>query len=336
MTDGAGALPGLPPPVRSNRRGDGEGGAPEAADPVRAYLKEIGKVPLLSPAAEAALARQVTEGQVAAAQIAKLEDLYGVPPVELAAPEEARIAAGLRAKQALIEANLRLVVSIAKRYRHRGMAFLDLIQEGNLGLMRAVDKFDYSRGFKFSTYATWWIRQAVTRAIADQSRTIRIPVHMAETMNKVNRTQRNLAQKLGREPTYDEIAAVVEMSSERVAEMLRFAQETVSLQAPMGDGDDFSLSDLVEDADAVMPADAAAKVLLNEAVKQALSELSERERELLRLRFGLDDGQVRTLEEVGRAFGVTRERVRQIEVKTLAKLRHPLRCQPLQQYLEED
>ena len=336
MSDGAGALPGLPPPGRSNRRGDGEGGAPEAADPVRAYLKEIGKVPLLSPPTEAALARQVAEGQQAAAQIAKLEDLYGVPPVELVAPEEARVAAGLRAKQALIEANLRLVVSIAKRYRHRGMAFLDLIQEGNLGLMRAVDKFDYSRGFKFSTYATWWIRQAVTRAIADQSRTIRIPVHMAESMNKVSRTQRSLAQQLGREPTYDEIAAVVEMSPERVDEMLRFAQEIVSLQAPMGDGDDFSLSDLVEDADAIMPAEAAAKVLLNEAVKQALSELSERERELLRLRFGLDDGQVRTLEEVGRAFGVTRERVRQIEVKTLAKLRHPLRSQPLRQYLEED
>ncbi|MGH9101739.1 MAG: RNA polymerase sigma factor RpoD, partial [Acidimicrobiales bacterium] len=320
---------------RSERTEEGRGGG-ESTDPVKAYLREIGKVRLLDQSREVALARRVAEGQSAAARVATLEDRHGgEPPQELMETQEMVVAEGLRAKELLIEANLRLVVSIAKHYRNRGMAFLDLIQEGNLGLMRAVDKFDYTKGFKFSTYATWWIRQAVTRAIADQARTIRIPVHMVETINKVVRVQRQLLQELGRDPTAEELAAKVELSVSRVREILRINQDTVSLQAPVGDGDDFSLADVIEDQAAVVPADAATRVLLNEAVKKALSELSEREQEIVRLRFGLEDGQMRTLEEVGRHFGVTRERVRQIEAKTLAKLRHPLRSRPLREYLDE-
>jgi RNA polymerase primary sigma factor len=315
---------------------DGRLGGP-GSDPVRMYLKEIGKVPLLTAEQEVALAQKIERGLGAAAQLVILEDNYGegVPRGERR-PLERQVAEGLEAKEILIEANLRLVVSIAKRYRNRGMAFLDLIQEGNLGLMRAVDKFDYTKGFKFSTYATWWIRQAITRAIADQARTIRIPVHMVETINKVVRVQRQMLQELGREPTLEELADRTEMTTSRVREILRINQDTVSLNEPMGDEEDFSLSDVIEDQGAVVPADAAARALLNEAVKQALSELSDREQKVVRLRFGLDDGQMRTLEEVGREFGVTRERIRQIESKTLAKLRHPMRSSRLRDYLDEE
>jgi RNA polymerase primary sigma factor len=308
-----------------------------SADPVHTYLKEIGKIPLLAPAMEVALAQRVEAGIKAAEEIALLEDRYSPAPVPAAdlQPRESLVAEGLKAKELLIEANLRLVVSIAKRYRNRGMAFLDLIQEGNLGLIRAVEKFDYTRGFKFSTYATWWIRQAITRAIADQARTIRIPAHMMEVLNRVVRVQRQLLQELSREPSLEELAARADLAPDRVREVLRLNQDTISIDQPVGDDEDFSLSDVIEDHGATVPADAAARTLLNQAVKKALSQLSEREQEVVRLRFGLDDGQVRTLEEVGRVFGVTRERVRQIESKTLAKLRHPIRSQPLRDYLDE-
>jgi RNA polymerase primary sigma factor len=309
-------------------------------DPVKVYLREIGKVPLLTAEQEVSLARRISEGQVAFERLQAIEEamaeLGGVAPVDDVERARLRqqVQVGIEAKRVLIESNLRLVVSVAKRYRNRGMAFLDLIQEGNLGLMRAAEKFDYTRGFKFSTYATWWIRQAITRAIADQARTIRIPVHMVEIINKVMRVQRQLSQDLGREPTADEVALKAEVSLERVREIQRINQDTISLEQPLGE-DDFSLSDVIEDRSAVMPAEAATRALLNEAVKAALLELSPREQEVVRLRFGLDDGQIRTLEEVGRRFGVTRERVRQIESKTLAKLRNPARAQPLREYLEE-
>ena len=306
------------------------------SDPVRMYLKEIGKVPLLTAAEEVVLARCVEQGLSASERLASCEEETALlADREGIARNERLRREGLVAKRILVEANLRLVVSIAKRYRNRGMAFLDLIQEGNLGLMRAVEKFDYTKGFKFSTYATWWIRQAITRAIADQARTIRIPVHMVDIINKVMRAQRQLLQDLGREPSVEEVAERAEMTSERVREIVRVSQETVSLEQPMGE-DDFSLSDLIEDEGAIAPSEAAARAMLNEAVNEALAELSERERRVVRLRFGLDDGQMRTLEEVGREFGVTRERIRQIESKTLAKLRHPMHSGHLRDYLHDE
>ena len=272
-------------------------------DPVRMYLKEIGKVPLLSADEEVELAKRMAEGD---------ED----------------------AKKRLAEANLRLVVSIAKRYVGRGMLFLDLIQEGNLGLIKAVEKFDYHKGFKFSTYATWWIRQAITRAIADQARTIRIPVHMVETINKLIRVSRQLLQELGREPTPEEIAAELDMPVERVREILKISQEPVSLETPIGEEEDSHLGDFIQDDNVPVPAEAAAQTLLKEQLDEVLDTLTEREQKVLRLRFGMDDGRARTLEEVGKEFDVTRERIRQIEAKALRKLRHPSRSRKLRDYLD--
>ena len=327
--------------ANGKRAGSGESGG-SAEDPVHTYLKEIGRVPLLNAELEVEIAQTIEEGNAAAAKLAAHELALSGDGNEadlLDAGELSRnrrlMRRGLKAKDELIEANLRLVVSIAKRYRNRGLAFLDLIQEGNLGLMRAVDKFDHTKGFKFSTYATWWIRQAITRAIADQARTIRIPVHMVETINKVVWAQRQLLQELGREPTIEEVAQRVELPMERVREILRINQDTVSLEQPVGDEDDFNLSDLIEDRGAVVPDDAATRSLLDAAVREALGHLSEREQDVVRLRFGLDDGKIRTLDEVCKEFGVTRERVRQIESKTLAKLRRPDAAHLLRDYLEE-
>ncbi len=272
-------------------------------DPVRMYLKEIGRIPLLTPDEEVELAKRMEAGD-----------------------EEA--------KRRLIEANLRLVVSIAKRYVGRGMLFLDLIQEGNLGLIKAVEKFDYRKGYKFSTYATWWIRQAITRAIADQARTIRIPVHMVETINKLIRVSRQLLQELGREPLPEEIAREMDISVDKVREIMKIAQEPVSLETPIGEEEDSLLGDFIEDQDAQAPAEEASFALLREQLDDVLKTLTEREQRVLRLRFGLDDGRARTLEEVGQEFGVTRERIRQIEAKTLRKLRHPSRSKKLKDYLE--
>ena len=271
-------------------------------DPVRMYLREIGKVSLLTAAEEVELAQKMEKGDI-------------------------------EAKKKLIDANLRLVVSIAKKYIGRGMLFLDLIQEGNLGLIRAVEKFDYKRGFKFSTYATWWIRQAITRAIADQARTIRIPVHMVETINKLIRVSRNLLQKLNRDPTAEEIAEEMDISVERVREIMKIAQEPVSLETPIGEEEDSHLGDFIEDQEAQAPADAASFLLLKEQLEEVLSTLTPREMRVLRLRFGLDDGRARTLEEVGQSFGVTRERIRQIEQKAFRKLRHPSRSRKLKDFL---
>ena len=305
-------------------------------DPVRMYLKEIGKVSLLTAAEEVDLAMKIEAGVEAMAQLDASEEEGGVPLERRERRRLSRIEqVGLDAKQQLIEANLRLVVSIAKRYVGRGMLFLDLIQEGNLGLIRAVEKFDYTKGFKFSTYATWWIRQAITRAIADQARTIRSPVHMVETINKLVRIQRQLLQSLGREPTPEEIAEEMGLTPERVREIQKISQEPVSLETPIGEEEDSQLGDFIEDDAAVVPPDAASFSMLQEQLAKTLEGLAERERKVITLRFGLEDGHPRTLEEVGREFGVTRERIRQIESKTLAKLRHPSRSQKLKDYLED-
>ncbi len=344
-------------------------------DPVRMYLKEIGKVPLLNAAQEVDLARRIQSGELSTAMQLEVQSngkpdpkalkfivqkvweirdhqtnafgkVSGIGREKIAKTYRPKTDAELEdwlhrverdgqlAKKKLIEANLRLVVSIAKRYVGRGMLFLDLIQEGNLGLIRAVEKFDYDKGFKFSTYATWWIRQAITRAIADQARTIRIPVHMVETINKLVRVQRQLLQDLGREPTPDEIGKVMGIPAEKVREIQKVSQEPVSLETPIGEEEDSHLGDFIEDADAVVPVDAASFILLQEQLESVLHTLSEREKKVIQLRFGLADGHPRTLEEVGREFGVTRERIRQIESKTLSKLRHPSRSQKLRDYLE--
>ncbi|HYZ46578.1 MAG TPA: RNA polymerase sigma factor [Actinomycetota bacterium] len=298
-------------------------------DPVRMYLKEIGRVALLTAQEEVSLAKRIEAGLEAEEQLTD-----SMAAGDTVGDLEWRSRDGKRAKKHLVEANLRLVVSIAKRYVGRGMAFLDLIQEGNLGLIRAVEKFDYTKGYKFSTYATWWIRQAITRAIADQARTIRIPVHMVETINKLARIQRQLLQDLGREPTAQEIAIQMELPSEKVREIQKISQEPVSLYTPIGEEEDSHLGDFIEDSEAVVPLERASFKLLQEQLESVLHTLSGREKEVIRLRFGLTDGQPRTLEEVGKQFGVTRERIRQIESKTLSKLRHPSRSQKLRDYLE--
>jgi RNA polymerase primary sigma factor len=302
------------------------------SDTVRMYLKEIGRVSLLTAEDERDLAMRIEAGVQAQE---RFDNDGGL------APMDRRILAGAirdgdEARADLIQANLRLVVSIAKRYVGRGMLFLDLIQEGNLGLMRAVEKFDYTKGFKFSTYATWWIRQAITRAIADQARTIRIPVHMVESMNRVMRIQRQMTQELEREPTIEELAEKTGLAPERVREIQRIALDPLSLDSPLGEEEDSNLADLIADSGADAPAEVATRRMLAQAVEEALGELSEREKEVVRLRFGLVDGQARTLEEVGKEFGVTRERIRQIEAKTLAKLRHPQRSQKLKEFLDNE
>ena len=310
-------------------------------DPVRMYLKEIGKVPLLSADEEIELAQNMEDGAVATEKINVLKGrLDGASEEEKAEIKEEiktlqrDVDKGADAKKRLAEANLRLVVSIAKRYVGRGMLFLDLIQEGNLGLIKAVEKFDYKKGYKFSTYATWWIRQAITRAIADQARTIRIPVHMVETINKLIRVSRQLLQELGREPSPEEIAKEMSMPVDRVREILKISQEPVSLETPIGEEEDSHLGDFIKDDNVPVPADAAAFTLLKEQLEEVLGTLTEREQKVLTLRFGLEDGRARTLEEVGKEFNVTRERIRQIEAKALRKLRHPSRSRKLKDYLE--
>ena len=319
---------------RSRARGIDASTVMLTGDPVRMYLKEIGKVDLLTAADEVDLAMKIEAGLDASNKLEAAE----AGELKLTRAEMRRLSrveqVGLEAKQALISANLRLVVSIAKRYVGRGMLFLDLIQEGNLGLIRAVEKFDYEKGFKFSTYATWWIRQAITRAIADQARTIRIPVHMVETINKLVRVQRQLLQDLGRDPTPEEIGAEMDMSADRVREIQKISQEPVSLETPIGEEEDSQLGDFIEDSNAEVPPDAASFSMLQEQLTQVLDSLADRERKVIELRFGLVDGHPRTLEEVGREFGVTRERIRQIESKTLAKLRHPSRSSKLKDYIE--
>ncbi|MDO8107936.1 RNA polymerase sigma factor [Isoptericola sp. b441] len=300
------------------------------ADPVKDYLKQIGKVALLNAEQEVELAKRIEAGLFAE------EKLAGSDPIEPKVRRELEWIAndGRRAKNHLLEANLRLVVSLAKRYTGRGMLFLDLIQEGNLGLIRAVEKFDYTKGYKFSTYATWWIRQAITRAMADQARTIRIPVHMVEVINKLARVQRQMLQDLGREPTPEELAKELDMTPEKVVEVQKYGREPISLHTPLGEDGDSEFGDLIEDSEAVVPADAVSFTLLQEQLHQVLDTLSEREAGVVSMRFGLTDGQPKTLDEIGKVYGVTRERIRQIESKTMSKLRHPSRSQVLRDYLD--
>ena len=344
--------PGTPDEQVDDFRRDSELLKAPTNDPVRMYLKEIGKVSLLTADQEVDLAERIEAGLWAEEMLcdstkfdlARIETLarrssLAVGEASLTQDKAREICRrierdGVLAKRKLVEANLRLVVSIAKRYVGRGMLFLDLIQEGNLGLIRAVEKFDYNKGFKFSTYATWWIRQAITRAIADQARTIRIPVHMVETINKLLRIQRQLMQDLNREPLAEEIAEQMELSADKVREIMKVSQEPVSLETPIGEEEDTHLGDFIEDSDAVVPLDAASFILLQEQLESVLHTLSQREKKVIQLRFGLHDGTPRTLEEVGKEFGVTRERIRQIESKTLSKLRHPSRSQKLRDYLE--
>ncbi|MEU4256389.1 sigma-70 family RNA polymerase sigma factor [Streptomyces fradiae] len=304
--------------------------AAPASDLFRQYLREIGRIPLLTAAEEVELARRVEAGLFAEEKLARTPDL----DTRLALDLDRLVVRGRMAKRRLIEANLRLVVSVAKRYAGRGLTMLDLVQEGNLGLIRAVEKFDYARGYKFSTYATWWIRQAMSRALADQGRTIRVPVHVVELINRVVRVQRGLLQERGREPTAEEVAARLGLPPERIGEVLRLAQEPVSLHTPVGGEDDVALGDLIEDGDAASPAESAAFLLLREHLEAVLSILGEREREVVQLRYGLADGRPRTLEEIGRLFGVTRERIRQIESKTLGKLRDHAYAEQLRGYLD--
>ena len=305
-----------------------------SADSVRAYLKQIGKVALLNAEEEVELAKRIEAGLYAAERMRKAEDETEKLPPQMRRDLRWIVRDGERAKNHLLEANLRLVVSLAKRYTGRGMAFLDLIQEGNLGLIRAVEKFDYTKGYKFSTYATWWIRQAITRAMADQARTIRIPVHMVEVINKLGRIQRELLQDLGREPTPEELAKEMDITPEKVLEIQQYAREPISLDQTIGDEGDSQLGDFIEDSEAVVAVDAVSFTLLQDQLQSVLATLSEREAGVVRLRFGLTDGQPRTLDEIGQVYGVTRERIRQIESKTMSKLRHPSRSQVLRDYLD--
>ncbi|WP_035280037.1 RNA polymerase sigma factor [Actinokineospora spheciospongiae] len=305
-----------------------------SADSVRAYLKQIGKVALLNAEEEVELAKRIEAGLYAAERVRKSEDENEKLQPQMRRDLRWIVRDGERAKNHLLEANLRLVVSLAKRYTGRGMAFLDLIQEGNLGLIRAVEKFDYTKGYKFSTYATWWIRQAITRAMADQARTIRIPVHMVEVINKLGRIQRELLQDLGREPTPEELAKEMDITPEKVLEIQQYAREPISLDQTIGDEGDSQLGDFIEDSEAVVAVDAVSFTLLQDQLQSVLATLSEREAGVVRLRFGLTDGQPRTLDEIGQVYGVTRERIRQIESKTMSKLRHPSRSQVLRDYLE--
>jgi RNA polymerase primary sigma factor len=300
------------------------------ADPVKDYLKQIGKVPLLNAEQEVELAKRIEAGLFAEEKLAADPDIDTETRIKLEWISED----GRRAKNHLLEANLRLVVSLAKRYTGRGMLFLDLIQEGNLGLIRAVEKFDYTKGYKFSTYATWWIRQAITRAMADQARTIRIPVHMVEVINKLARVQRQMLQDLGREPTPEELAAELDMTPDKVVEVQKYGREPISLSTPLGEDGDSEFGDLIEDSEAIVPADAVSFTLLQEQLESVLDTLSEREAGVVRMRFGLSDGQPKTLDEIGKVYGVTRERIRQIESKTMSKLRHPSRSQVLRDYLD--